>query len=59
MFRLEDLLEDESISMVLEAMGGVDPGLSYAQACLRAGKHYITANKEAWIDTFQRTVAVQ
>ena len=35
--RLEDLLEDESISMVLEAMGGVDPGLSYAQACLRAG----------------------
>lgn len=44
--RLEDLLEDESISMVLEAMGGVDPGLSYAQACLRAGKHYITANKE-------------
>ncbi|MBE5780892.1 MAG: homoserine dehydrogenase, partial [Clostridiales bacterium] len=43
---IEDILKDDSISIVLEAMGGVNPGLSYAQRCMEAGKHYVTANKE-------------
>ena len=40
------ILEDDSICLCAEAMGGTDPALSYALAALKAGKSYVTANKE-------------
>ncbi|MDL2224708.1 homoserine dehydrogenase [Eubacteriales bacterium OttesenSCG-928-M02] len=43
---IDDIINDGDISIVLEAMGGVDPGLQYAQRAMEAGKHYVTANKE-------------
>ncbi len=43
---LEDVLNDESISVVVEVMGGVEPALSFILRALKAGKNVISANKE-------------
>ncbi len=45
--RFEDILEDESIGLVAEFLGGVEPAATYLTALLRAGKTVVTANKEA------------
>ena len=42
----EKIVNDPEIELVAEAMGGTDPALSYALAVLKAGKGYVTANKE-------------
>ena len=42
---LDEILADPSIDAVAEAMGGVEPAFSYGMRVLRAGKHFITANK--------------
>lgn len=44
--RWEDIIEDESIDMVVEVMGGIEPAHSYISAALKKGKHVITANKD-------------
>ena len=44
--QIDLIVNDPDISIVLEAMGGTDPALGYALKCLRAKKHYVTANKE-------------
>lgn len=44
--RWEDIIEDESIDMVVEVMGGIEPARSYISAALKKGKHVITANKD-------------
>ena len=40
------ILNDDSVEVVAEAMGGIEPAKTYALAALRAGKTYVTANKE-------------
>ena len=40
------IINDDSVEVVAEAMGGIEPAKSYALAALRAGKTYVTANKE-------------
>ncbi len=40
------ILEDESVSSVLELMGGSHPAYEYTVAALKAGKNVITSNKE-------------
>lgn len=40
------LLTDPDISVVVEAMGGVNPAKKYVLAALGAGKHVVTSNKE-------------
>lgn len=42
----QDILDDPSISVVVEVMGGVEPARTMIMSALKAGKHVITANKE-------------
>ena len=39
------MLDDDHIHRVLHLIGGVDTAYDIADACLRAGKHVVTANK--------------
>jgi len=41
-----DILNDPTITMVVEYMGGINPAFGYLQALLRAGKTVVTANKD-------------
>ena len=43
--RLEDILEDESISIGIELIGGIKIAKTVVEKLLRAGKHVVTANK--------------
>ena len=40
------ILEDPSIEIVIEVMGGFEPARTYILEALRAGKHVVTANKD-------------
>ncbi|WP_252234774.1 homoserine dehydrogenase [Clostridium sp. CH2] len=40
-----EILKDDSIKIVLEIMGGIDPAKEYMIKCMNAGKHIVTANK--------------
>jgi homoserine dehydrogenase len=42
---LEGIVEDETIDIIVEAMGGLEPARTYIEKALRAGKHVVTANK--------------
>lgn len=42
---IEDLIEDKEIDLVVEAIGGIEPARTYVLACLNAGKHVVTPNK--------------
>ncbi len=43
----EEVLSDGRNRIVVEVMGGEEPARSYMAAALNAGKHVVTANKEA------------
>ncbi|ACL65648.1 Homoserine dehydrogenase [Anaeromyxobacter dehalogenans 2CP-1] len=43
--RLEDLLEDPGIQVVVELIGGVDQAFELVCGALQRGKHVVTANK--------------
>lgn len=43
--RLEDLLDDPQVEVVIEVAGGVGPARDAIARALRAGKHVVTANK--------------
>lgn len=43
---IKDILEDSSISIVVEALGGVHPALDYITKALENGKSVVTANKD-------------
>ena len=40
------VINDPSVDIVVEVIGGEEPARSYIQAALDAGKHVVTANKE-------------
>lgn len=40
------ILNDPDVQIVVETMGGLHPAFEYVQACLAAGKHVVTSNKE-------------
>jgi len=44
--KIEDILLDEEIDIVIELMGGIHPSREYMLQALSAGKHVITANKD-------------
>ncbi len=44
--RFEDIIEDDSIDMVVEVMGGIEPACTYIKKALQKGKHVVTANKD-------------
>lgn len=41
-----DIIADDSIDMVVEVMGGIEPARTYITEALRKGKHVVTANKD-------------
>ncbi|MBI3013819.1 MAG: homoserine dehydrogenase [Candidatus Tectomicrobia bacterium] len=43
--RVEDVLEDPSIHIVVELIGGLEPALSFIRRAIAGGKHVVTANK--------------
>ena len=45
-----DILNDESIDLVIEVLGGVEPGKKYIKTLLSNGKAVITANKDIIAD---------
>ncbi len=42
----EDILNDDTIGVVVETMGGVKPAFDFVLACLNKGKHVVSSNKE-------------
>jgi len=42
----DDILDDPSISVVVEVMGGMEPARTYIERAITAGKAVVTANKE-------------
>ena len=47
----QDILEDDTIDTVVEAMGGLHPAYEFVRAAIEAGKHIVTSNK-ALVATF-------
>ena len=41
----EDILNDDSIKIVVEVMGGIEPAREYILAAMNKKKHVVTANK--------------
>lgn len=60
--KIEEILEDDSIPIVCELIGGINPAKEYVLSCLKKGKKVITANKailaehgdEIWKEVFQQ-----
>lgn len=42
----KEILEDESIEIIIEVMGGLEPARTYMIEALEAGKNVVTANKD-------------
>ena len=42
----EDIVADDSIQIVVEAMGGLHPAYEFVKSCLQRGKSVVTSNKE-------------
>lgn len=41
----QDILSDDSIDTVIEAMGGLHPAYEFVRSAMEAGKHIVTSNK--------------
>ncbi len=54
----ETILDDDEVSIVLEAMGGLEPAYSYAKAALVRGKSVVTSNKELVAERGDELLAV-
>ena len=46
----DEILNDEKIDLVIEVLGGVEPGKGYIKDLLKSGKSVITANKDIIAD---------
>ena len=42
----EDIIGDDSVQIVVEVMGGLNPAFDFVKRCLTAGKSVVTSNKE-------------
>ena len=42
----DPILQDDSVRVVVEVMGGIHPAYDYVKACLEKGKSVVTSNKE-------------
>jgi homoserine dehydrogenase len=49
-----EILADDSVSVVVETLGGELPAADWIESALKAGKHVVTANKEALSKHFDR-----
>jgi len=53
-----EILEDDSIGLVIALMGGMDFEYEMIKECLRAGKHVVTANKAVISEYFQELLTL-
>jgi len=53
-----EILNDEKIDLVIEVLGGVDPGRGYIKALLENGKSVITANKDIVADSGDELIQI-
>jgi len=44
--KVEEVLDNPDIDIVVEVMGGIEPAQTYILKALRGGKHVVTANKD-------------
>ncbi|WP_027406796.1 homoserine dehydrogenase [Anaerovibrio sp. RM50] len=44
---IDDIIDDPEISIVVELIGGLHPAIEYMVKAMKAGKHVVTANKDA------------
>ncbi len=44
--QFEDVINDDSIDIIVEVMGGIEPARTYITEALKKGKHVVTANKD-------------
>lgn len=49
---MQDIVEDSSIELVFECMGGLEPAHSFIMQCLEAGKTVVTSNKAVVAEYF-------
>ena len=54
----EEILNDASIDLVIEVLGGINPGKEYIKALLSNGKSVITANKDIVADCGEELVSL-
>jgi homoserine dehydrogenase len=54
----DEILNDDSIDLVIEVLGGVDPGKEYIKSLLQKGKAVITANKDIIADCGQELITL-
>ena len=54
----DDILNDDSIDLVIEVLGGVEPGKEYIKSLLEKGKAVITANKDIIADCGQELITL-
>ena len=54
--RLDQILADDPVQVVVETLGGEQPAAEHMSRALRAGKHAVTANKEALSKHFAELV---
>ena len=41
-----DIIQDDSIEIIVEVIGGIEPAATYIKEALKKGKHVVTANKD-------------
>jgi homoserine dehydrogenase len=44
--RFEDIVNDDSIDIIVELIGGIEPAYTFIIAAMKNGKHVVTANKD-------------
>ncbi len=42
---IDEIVNDESVDVVVECMGGIDTAYKFTSVCLESGKHLVTSNK--------------
>lgn len=55
---VQKILEDPSVDVVVEAIGGLHPAYEYVCAAIQAGKHVVTANKHLMVAYYDELVAL-
>ena len=54
----EEILNDDSIQLVIEVLGGLNPGKEYIRSLLQNGKSVITANKDIIADCGEELITI-
>ncbi|MDR0199447.1 MAG: homoserine dehydrogenase [Streptococcaceae bacterium] len=53
---VDAILEDPEIAIIIEVLGGIEPASSWALRAMKAGKHFVTANKAMVAHSYKELV---